>query len=303
MRADGGPPLPVRDGLGPARVRIEPGSQATTMFEYLTERFPGTGEFWVGESSRGHVVDQHGRELSAATPYRPGRIVYYYREPAPEPRVPFELTVLHRDENLVAVDKPHFLATIPRGQHVVETALVRARRQTGNMNLSPAHRLDRMTAGVLVFVAQPTLRQAYQELFAQRAVTKTYEAIALHDPAVATPVTVRSRIVKQSGVMVAREVPGEPNSETHIDLAEVRDRYARYALRPVTGKTHQLRLHMASLGLPIRGDNYYPAYRPAARDDFGDPLRLLAREIAFTDPVTGEPRRFRSSQDLEFPGG
>lgn len=296
-------PLPVRDGLGPARVRVEPGSQADTMLEYLAERFPGTRQFWLTESLRGDVVDQHGRPVNAETPYRPGRLIYYYRHPSPEPVVPFELTVLHRDEQLVVVDKPHFLATIPRGQHVTETALVRARRQTGIMDLTPAHRLDRMTAGVLVFVVDPALRQPYQDLFAERQVSKTYEAIAPYNHRLATPVTVRSRIVKESGVMVAREVPGNPNSETHVDIMEVRDGYARYQLRPVTGKTHQLRLHMASLGVPITGDNYYPEYRPAAHDDFGDPLRLLARELEFTDPVSGKRRCFRSSQRLSYPAG
>ncbi|WP_278315397.1 pseudouridine synthase [Lolliginicoccus levis] len=302
------PPLPARDGLGPARVRIEHGATAVTMLEYLVERFPGSEGFWQAEMSRGHVVDQHSRAVTDTSPYRPGRILYYYRQPVPERAVPFELRVLHQDEAIVVVDKPHFLATIPRGQHVTETVLVRARRQLGIDDLVPAHRLDRMTAGVLVLVADPRWRKAYQELFAQRQVRKVYEAIAPHAPELSLPRaeenlprTVRSRIVKQSGVMVAEEVPGEPNSETLVDLLEVHGELARYRLRPVTGKTHQLRLHMASLGVPILGDTYYPVYRPSrGDDDFTDPLRLLARSLELTDPITGAERRFDSRLALRF---
>ncbi|WP_041451203.1 pseudouridine synthase [Hoyosella subflava] len=294
-------PLPVRNGLGPARVRVAPGSPAVTMFGYLVERFPGSDEFWTAQSHLGLVVDQNGRTITPDTAYQPGRLIYYYREPIPERPVPFSLTVLHQDERIVVVDKPHFLATIPRGQHVTETALVRARRQTGIMDLTPAHRLDRMTAGVLILVADPRFRQPYQDLFARREVVKTYEAVARYDETVSLPATVYSRIVKQSGVMVAEELPGEPNSETVVELAEIVGEYARYRLRPITGKTHQLRLHMASLGIPISGDNYYPEYKPVTREDFSRPLRLLAREIEFTDPLTNEPRHFTSQQHLSIP--
>ncbi|GGC66179.1 pseudouridine synthase [Hoyosella rhizosphaerae] len=295
-------PLPPRAGLGPARVRIEHDADVPTMLDYLVERFPNSGDFWRAEMAQGDVVDQHGRAVTVTDSYRPGRILYYYRTPEPEKPVPFDVKVLHRDERLVVVDKPHFLATIPRGQHITETVLVRLRRDLGIDQLTPAHRLDRMTAGVLVFVAEPQYRRHYQELFANRDILKTYEAIARYDSELSLPCIVRSRIVKESGIMVAQEVPGEPNSETRVELLDVHGDFARYKLTPHTGKTHQLRLHMSSLGVPILGDTYYPEYQPSrGDDDYDNPLRLLARRIEFDDPVSGQPRMFESQQSLAFP--
>ncbi|WKX68947.1 pseudouridine synthase [Streptomyces sp. XD-27] len=212
--------------------------------------------------------------------------------------VPFELEVLHRDENLLVVDKPHFLSTTPRGRHVTETALVRLRRDLGLRELSPAHRLDRLTAGVVMFVIRPEHRSTYQSLFQDRAVRKEYEAVARHDPGLTLPRTVRSRIVKERGVMAAREVAGPPNSESRVELVEHRGGLGRYRLRPVTGRTHQLRVHMNALGVPILGDPVYPVVGDPAPDDFSEPLQLLARELAFTDPVTGREHRFTSRRTL-----
>ncbi len=224
--------------------------------------------------------------------------MYFYRDPAPEIAVPFEIDILHRDDHLVVIDKPHFLATIPRGAHITETAVVRLRRTLDLPDLTPAHRLDRMTAGVLVFLIRPEDRRAYQELFVSQQVTKEYEAVAGHDPALEFPRIIRSRIVKEHGIMTATEEPGEPNSETVVDLIETRDGRARYRLLPKTGRTHQLRLHMSSLGLPIEGDNYYPDFRRSEPGDFSTPLRLLARAIEFTDPRSGRVRRFESRRRL-----
>ncbi len=212
--------------------------------------------------------------------------------------MPFPVGIVHRDEHLVIVDKPHFLATIPRGRHVVETALVRLRRDLGLPELSPAHRLDRATAGLLMFVVQRAHRGAYQTLFRDRGVTKTYEAVAAHDPALALPRTVRSRIVKERGVIRAAEINGPPNAETHIALLAHRAGLGRYQLRPSTGRTHQLRLHMCRLGVPILGDDLYPDIRDRALDDYRAPLQLLAAELAFTDPLTGASRHFTSGLRL-----
>ena len=191
------------------------------------------------------------------------------------------MTVVHDDDDLVVVDKPHFLATIPRGKHVVETALVRLRRDLGLPHLSPAHRLDRVTAGLVMFVVEPALRGRYQTMFADRVVRKEYEAIAPHDPALTLPTRVSSRIVKVKGVITAQEVPGPPNAETVVELVEHRDGWGRYRLVPLTGRTHQLRLHMASLGVPIRHDDFYPVLREKPLDDFTDPLQLLAKVLEF----------------------
>ena len=224
-----------------------------------------------------------------------------HRDLPDEVEVPFALRVLHRDDDLLVVDKPHFLATAPRGSHVRQTALVRLRREFALPDLSPAHRLDRLTAGVLIFTVRAEMRRHYQMLFASRRVHKRYEAIAGYDPDLPLPRTLRSRIVKARGVLQAREVAGEPNAETLVEVAEVRGGFARYRLTPTTGKTHQLRVHLNTLGIPIVGDPLYPTVRETAPDDFTDPLRLLARSVEFTDPRTGVVRRFESARLLEWP--
>jgi tRNA pseudouridine32 synthase/23S rRNA pseudouridine746 synthase len=282
----------MRDGLGPVRLAVT-GSVA----DALAARYPG--EPWGERLAAREIVDRHGVPFEAESVVGNGTEVYFHLDPAPEPQVPFALEILHRDDDLIVVDKPHFLATIPRGQHVRETALVRLRAMTGLQDLVPAHRLDRMTAGVLLFVANPALRRAYQELFSSQRIRKTYEAVA---PTLDLdfPRVVRTRIVKEHGVMVARNEPGEPNSETLVDVIERSAERSLYRLQPRTGKTHQLRLHLASLGAPIRNDNYYPDYLPEREPTFERPLQLLARSIEFDDPLTGEPRRFASDQRLEF---
>lgn len=232
-----------------------------------------------------------------------------------EPPIPFGMTVLYEDERIIVVDKPHFLATMPRGMWYRQTALIRLREQYGEEAIVPAHRLDRLTAGVLVFVRDPACRGAYQMLFQERRAMKTYECLAplapVRRPRFGTvewleaprpfPLLRRSRIVKNRGVLQAFEEPGVVNAETLIErdglaggALEGRG-LAKYTLRPRTGKTHQLRVHMNSLGLPIAGDVFYPVLRPLrAWDDYSQPLQLVARTLSFIDPVTGAARSFRS---------
>jgi tRNA pseudouridine32 synthase / 23S rRNA pseudouridine746 synthase len=176
---------------------------------------------------------------------------------------------------------------------------VRLRRELDLPDLIPAHRLDRVTAGLLLFVINPARRGAYQTMFHKRTVRKEYEAIAPFDPALELPRVVRSRIVKEKQVLAAHEVPGEPNAETEIELLEHRDGLGRYRLRPHTGRTHQLRLHMNSLGIPILGDDFYPVLTDKPVDDFTRPLQLLAASLEFTDPITREPRRFETTRTLQ----
>ena len=269
---------------------------------------------------REHLVERLGRHVGATgvdamiaerrvvglagpiTPdaaYEPGTYLWFHRDLPVEPRVPFPIGIVHRDEHLVVIDKPHFLASIPRGRHIVETALVRLRRDLALPELSPAHRLDRATAGLLMFVVHRAHRGAYQTLFRNRGVTKTYEAIAPFDRKLALPRTVCSRIVKERGVICAAEIDGPTNAETNIELIARRAGLGRYRLRPVTGRTHQLRLHMCRLGVPILGDDLYPELREErALDDYRAPLQLLAGELAFTDPLTGAHHRFTSQLQL-----
>ncbi|WP_300581941.1 pseudouridine synthase [Mycobacterium sp.] len=221
---------------------------------------------------------------------------YRHRELPDEVPVPFDIPVIYRDDDIVVVDKPHFLATMPRGCHVTQSAVVRLRRELGLPELSPAHRLDRLTAGVLLFTVRRELRGAYQMLFARRRVHKTYLARAAADPAIELPCLVRSRIVKRRGWLQAVEEPGEPNAETLVELVAPD---GLYRLTPRTGRTHQLRVHMASLGLPIQGDPLYPNVIDVAPDDFTMPLQLLAHTLEFADPLTGEPRRFVSRRSLQ----
>jgi tRNA pseudouridine32 synthase / 23S rRNA pseudouridine746 synthase len=281
-------PLPVRDGLGPARLRVRGGP----LGDELLARF---GPEVAAKAIAGEVVDQHGVVLDPTTVLPAGASVYLYRDLPDEVPVPFDIPVLYQDDAIVVVDKPHFLATMPRGRHVAQTALVRLRRELDLPELSPAHRLDRLTAGVLVFTTRCELRGAYQTLFARGAVHKSYLARAAVDPDLALPCVVRSRIIKRRGYLQAVEEPGEPNAET---LVESTSPDGLYRLTPRSGRTHQLRVHMASLGIPINGDPLYPRVIDIAVDDFSAPLQLLAQRIEFDDPLTGARRRFVSSRQL-----
>ncbi|MGC1154009.1 pseudouridine synthase, partial [Mycobacterium sp.] len=277
------------DGLGPARLRVRGGP----LGDELAGRF---GPEVAAKAVAGEVVDQNGVVLEPTTVLPAGAVVYLYRKLPGEVAVPFDIPVLYQDEDIVVADKPHFMSTMPRGRHVVQTALIRLRRQLGLPELSPAHRLDRLTAGVLLLTIRRERRGAYQTLFARGAVRKTYLARAAVDPDLALPRTVTSRIVKRRGNFQAIEEPGEPNAET---LVELQSPDGLYRLTPRTGRTHQLRVHMASLGIPIDGDPLYPDVVDVAADDFSTPLQLLAQCIEFDDPVCGARRRFVSPRRLD----
>ncbi len=275
----------MRDGLGPARLRLLGGR----VYDELERRFGIGAKVLAGE-----VVLPDGAVVDATTTLPAGAHVYFYRDLADEVEVPFDIPVLYRDDDIVVADKPHFLATMPRGGHVVQTALVRLRRALDLPELSPAHRLDRLTAGVLLFTVRPEIRGRYQRLFAERGVRKTYLARAAGSATVALPTTLRSRIVKHRGRLQAFEEPGAPNAETYIE--EIGG--GLYRLTPHTGQTHQLRVHMASIGLPIIGDSLYPRVIDVAPHDFEHPLQLLAHRLEFTDPISGRDRVFVSARRL-----
>ncbi|GGN17993.1 pseudouridylate synthase [Streptomyces fuscichromogenes] len=282
------------------RIRLPFCEEWATVGEYLVARLSGAGPGVVeGMLDSGLVVGADGEPVGARTPYVPGRYLFFHRDLPPEVPVPFSLDVVHRDAHLVVADKPHFLATTPRGSHVTETALARLRRELDLPELGAAHRLDRLTAGLVLFVVRPAERGAYQRLFGERQVRKEYEAIAPYDPTLAVPRTVRSRILKERGVPAAREIEGEPNAETLVELVGRSGDLGRYRLTPRTGQTHQLRVHMSALGVPILGDPLYPVVTdPVPDGDFRRPLQLLARRLEFTDPVTGVEHRLRSARTL-----
>lgn len=302
-------PLPTRHGVSASCVAlpsVKPGASPwASVLDFLDQRMPLVGRAtWCQRLAQGDVLDEHTQPIAPDAPYRGGIRLYYYRALDTEVEVPFQATVLHQDAHLVVADKPHFLPVTPGGRYVQQSLLVRLKQRLGLDELSPIHRIDRETAGLVLFAVQAADRAAYQALFRERQVHKVYEAIA---PFGATlPQVRRSRIAEEDGAFFRmHEVAGEPNSETRMALLEQRGAWARYRLEPVTGKRHQLRVHMNALGLPIVGDQFYPQVLrgPDEAEDFANPLRLLAQAIAFTDPVTGEVRRFESRLQLDWPDG
>lgn len=300
--------LPVKNGVGPSVVGLpkDTSGQWLTITDFLTERFHAIPRAtWLQRMADGDVEDEFGVPVTPDRPYQGHIRVYYYRDLEAEPRIPFDEVILHRDEHLIVVDKPHFLPVTPSGKYLQETVLVRLKRKLGLDDLVPIHRIDRDTAGLVLFSIQPATRDAYQALFRDRAVHKTYEAIAPHRPELIFPMTRYSRIVEGEGFMTQTEVEGTPNAPlnalTHIELLEVKGNLARYQLKPVTGKRHQLRVHMNALGLPIVGDGIYPVLTPEGQMDYENPLQLLAKSIEWVDPITQTLRQFESLQKLELP--
>lgn len=289
---------PAIDGLAASALQLPPGPWATVL-DGLCARFPAVPrQRWLGRFARGRVLDSSGKPLAPDTPYRVGLEVHYYREVADEPRIPFGETVLHADADLLMADKPHFLPVAPTGAHVHETLLGRLVRRTGNPDLVPLHRIDRDTAGLVLFSVNPRTRAAYQALFRERRIEKGYEAIAPALPGVEFPLVRSSRIVPGEPFHRMQESDGPPNSETRIDVIERGEGAWRYALSPVTGRKHQLRVHMAALGAPIVGDPLYPAVSHRAPGDYSAPLQLLAKWLRFVDPLSGEVREFSSQRRL-----
>ena len=292
--------LPTRHGVGPSCVGL-PAGDWPTFTDFLVQRFPAIAlKTWLERMAAGLVVDEFGGLVTAELPYRGHIRLYYYRALESEPRIPFEADVLYQDEHLVVADKPHFLPVTPSGPYLQETLLVRLKNLLGIDSLIPIHRIDRETAGLVMFSVNPGERGAYQALFRTHKVSKHYEAIAPWRAGLRFPLTRKTRIVEDEPFFRQREVPGEANSETAIDVLEVKGGLARYALSPVTGKKHQLRVHMNALGMPIRNDRMYSPVEVTPDDDYARPLQLLAKSIAFTDPLTGQARRFDSRFSLSL---
>lgn len=275
------------------------------LIDFLAERLPAVSPAqWAQRMAQGRVLDETGHVLVPDAAYAPGKRVYYYRQLEAEPVIPFEESIVHQDGHLLVADKPHFLPVTPTGRYVQQTLLVRLKRRTGIETLTPIHRIDRETAGLVVFSLRPQDRDAYQRLFREQQVEKVYEAIAPLRPELPLPAVHRSRIEEDEQFFRQREVSGEPNSETAIELVEARGALGLYRLRPRSGRTHQLRVHMNALGRPILGDLFYPdvVHGPGqVAEDWQHPLRLLARALEFRDPVTSAPRRFESPRQLMWP--
>lgn len=269
------------------------------MAAFLTDHFAAIAPaVWQQRIAQGEVVDEHGVAITASRPYQPHLRVYYYRALDLEPRIPFDEFVVFQDDHIVVADKPHFLPVTPSGRYLQETLLVRLKRRLGIDTLAPVHRLDRETAGLVLFAVQPATRGAYHGVFLRHTVQKRYEAVAAFRNDLALPLTRQSRIEEGERFFYQREVPGVPNATTRVELLARHGSLGRYRLTPVTGKQHQLRVHMNALGLPLLGDRFYPVVQDTPVDDFTAPLQLLARSLAFTDPITGQSRYFESARRL-----
>ena len=306
-------PLPPRHGVDAQRFRMPQAGPWTSLRDHLVERLsPGLDAGDVDRMLRaGEFVDASGTPVRPDAPFVAQSAVWAHRDLPAEVAHPEEPVVLHRDERIVVVDKPHDMATMPRGRHVVQSALARTRVLTGEHRLAPAHRLDRPTAGVLMFTTEQRWRGAYQRVFADGLAHKEYLAVAPVRAGLDLPLVRRTHLVKEHGTHQAHEVEGgEPNAETLVELLETAtgrgaagETLGLYRLTPRTGRTHQLRCQLDGLGIPIHDDPLYPVERDVPLDDFSTPLQLLAAVLAFDDPVDGRPRRFVTQRRLSgWPG-
>ena len=277
------------------KILIRPDS----LYHYLCQQFPHIAQpEWQQRFANGLIYDAAGEVLNINTGYMENSHVFYYRFLAHEIAVPFEHEILFENEHLLVVDKPHFLTISPTGQYVQETLLVRLKKQTGNPFLTPIHRLDRETAGVVLFSKQPATRAIYQQMFAKREVEKSYHAVAAFRANLTFPCYTAMRMEKGEPFYTMQVVEGLVNSETQIDLIEHDSVWGKYQLQPITGKQHQLRVHLNSLGIAIKNDPFYPVVQHKREDDFSAPLQLLAKQIRFNDPLTLQNMAFISNFEL-----
>ena len=279
---------------------LPPGAWQTVL-DCLCEHFSAIGrEQWLDRIARGRVLDGFGQPIPVDLPYKEGLRIHYFREVADEKPIPVVESILYADEHLVVADKPHFLPVTPAGEYVEQTLLRRLIHRLDNPHLVPLHRIDRHTAGLVLFSAHPDSRSAYQSLFPTRQIEKRYEAIAPALPGLCFPLVHKSRLVEGEPFFRMQEGPGATNTETAVDVKEKNGDFWRYALYPVTGKKHQLRVHMAALGAGICNDPFYPQVLKDVVDDYANPLKLLAQGLRFVDPLTGQERCFESSLFLDW---
>lgn len=289
--------LPTRNGVSPSCVWL-PRESYPTLLDFLSTRFheiPRTT--WITRLEQGLVLNQQGSAFQIDSSYIADQHIYYYRNIENEEHIPFEEIVLYQDEHLLVADKPHFLPVIPSGKYVQETLLTRLKNKLDLDDLAPIHRIDRETAGLVLFSINPNTRDAYQTLFRERTIHKTYEAIAPFNAKLTMPMTHQSRMVKGEPFFRMKEIEGEANSETRLEVLETHGHFAKYRLSPITGKQHQLRVHLAALGIPILYDPFYPELTDW-KEDYDKPLQLLAKQVSFMDPITGKNHLFTSERTL-----
>ena len=300
-------PLAMRHGVSASRVWLPKDTENKwlTILDFLIERFPFIPqEILEGRMSRDHIVDETGVPFQNSSPYKGEIFLFYYREIPEEPVIPFKEKIIFKNDDFIVVDKPHFIPVTPGGRYVKESLLARLKHHFQIEEISPVHRLDRETAGIVLFTCHAKVRGAYQSLFQKRQVDKTYEAIAASST-LNFPITHKSKIEKGDLFFIMKESDTkddkEFNSETTISVKETKGAFSQYLLKPITGKQHQLRVHMMSLGIPILNDPFYPKVLPCKGEDYSQPLQLLAKSIAFKDPISGKLQSFTSEQELFLP--
>jgi tRNA pseudouridine32 synthase/23S rRNA pseudouridine746 synthase len=271
-----------------------------TILEFLAERFPVIScKIWEQRILDGKVFDDSTNPISLTTEYVPQIRIHYFREVSIEPVIPFSESVLFQDENLLVACKPHFLPVTPGGRYVDECLLNRLRRSTGIEDLVPLHRIDRETAGIVMFSTNKMSRGPYGKLFMNGEVEKSYQAISACQPILKTTSwDIENRIERGEPWFRMKTTPGRVNARSMINLVDVKGKRAHFILQPLTGKTHQLRIHMSGLGFGILNDRYYPVLQDEREDDFNTPLQLLAKSVRFKDPLSGNIREFISDRKL-----
>lgn len=290
-------------GISSSRVYLPAGLSYANLLDFFVGHFPHIEpDEWSARFHEGLVMTVDGASVAADDPYLPNTHLLYFRRLAREPNIPFEEQIIFQDDHILVADKPHFLPVTPSGLYLQQTLLNRLKRRTGLQTLSPIHRIDRDTAGLVIFSLRVEERAAYQNLFRDRAVRKIYEAIAPYSEELASklPLRYQSRLEESEHFLQMREVDGFPNADTYLELIEVAKPWAKYRLTPGSGKKHQLRCHLNALGIPIKQDQIYPHLTPYQEYelDFSQPLQLLAKELAFTDPITQELRSFVSAREI-----
>jgi tRNA pseudouridine32 synthase / 23S rRNA pseudouridine746 synthase len=272
------------------------------LIDYLELRFKGQSrEVLLGRMARAEIAFEKGLAIKANEPYRAHRKLFYTRQVEAETPIPFKESIVFEDEHLLVADKPPFLTVVPAGKHLQETLLVRLRKSTGMDALVPMHRIDRETSGLVMFTKKPETRGQYQRMFETQDIHKTYEAIAPRPEGLKFPLDYASFIEESSAFMQMQEVSGRPaNAFTRIECLEERGGIAKYLVKPLTGKKHQIRIHFSSLGMPILNDQIYPSLLAANSDDYSKPLQLVAKTLSFVDPISGKPRFFESGMALDL---
>ncbi len=293
------------EGVSASRVFLPADQSHPNLLQFFIAQFPHIEvKEWEDRFAQGLVLNAEGEALEASSAYQPNTHLIYFRRLAREPEIPFEEQILFQDEHILVADKPHFLPVTPSGLYLHQTLLNRLKKKTGIQTLSPIHRIDRDTAGLVIFSVKPNERAAYQNLFRDRVVRKIYEAIAPYSEALNTklPMTYRSRLEESEHFLQMMEVEGEANTDTLIEIVAQSKPWAKYRLTPGSGKKHQLRCHLNALGIPIKDDQIYPiltAYQEYDLD-VSKPLQLLAKEVSFLDPINNAQRQFVSQRCLDF---